>query len=156
VKNKNVDFDCNDCEFNEICHEFDLDCIYQNRNNSIQYKLTRPIEMFLSIVLTLYGFILLLPYHTLQSHGYDIVLSLAREEVWGTVCFSLGIIQFLVINLVKIKFIKALSLAVSAFVWSFIGSMFLVNDIIVGTMNTACTTYLSLAGLSFYTAYRLR
>lgn len=150
-------FNCDKCELFEICEAYDdIDCIYAKRNNSKNDKSNYSREFFLGIVLTLFGFVLLLPYDTLKSHGYGLLLHVASEGVWGSFCFIVGIFQLYSTFMIKSRFIKILTLSLETFIWSFIGTMFLVNDLAIGnTMNTACTTYLSLAGLALYTARKL-
>lgn len=152
---------CDVCELHDICIEHDnFECIYAKRctAKNDDDKHTKPIGIFLALVLTLYGFILLLPYDTLVAHGYWYILRIANENTWGGICFAVGLIQFYSVFITKKKFIKVLSLSLQTFIWSFIGTMFLVNDIAFSdnTINTAFATYLCLAGLSLYTARRLR
>jgi hypothetical protein len=155
----NIDdyFHCDDCELYNLCKENSrLHCTISNTCDLNSGVSCTPIETFLGIISTLFGTVLLLPFDTFQSHAYHTLVELADEYIWGAVCLFVGILQLLTVIINKRRFFKVLSLTLQAFIWSFVGTMLLVNDLILGgTLNTGVTTYLTIAGLALYTAYRL-
>ena len=112
----------------------------------------RPIETFLIILTVVFGFVLLMPTHTFDNRAYATMNSLASENVWALISLSIATTQFFSM-VYKNKKMKIISLCLVSFFWSFIGSMFFINDIVTGTLNTAFGTYLCIAGFSLWLSY---
>lgn len=149
---------CEDCELSNLCIiDKRVNCMISSNCNSKKKASCTPIGMFLGIISMLFGTVLLFPYHTFDNNElYTAMYKVSTEEKWGIVCFLLGLFQIYITNTPKRKNLKIISLSLQTFLWTFIGTMFLINDLILGhSLNVAFTTYLSLAGLSLYTAYKM-
>jgi hypothetical protein len=155
---RNSCFNCDDCELQGVCNSVaSSNCIFEIGCKMKKSASCFPIQIFLGVIATLFGIVLLLPYHTFKSHAYLTMLQIANENIWGMTCLMVGLFQLYVILTSKSKIFMVISLSLQAFVWSFVGTMLLVNDLILGnTINTGFTTYMTIAGLALYTSYRLR
>lgn len=113
----------------------------------------KPIETFLIAHMMTFGIVLLLPNNTFDSPLYKNMAFIAKEEYWGILCVLIALFQLLSMMLDK-KRMKIISLSATTFIWSSIGTMFLVEGITRGVFSTG-VTYLVIAILSLWLSYKI-
>jgi hypothetical protein len=111
----------------------------------------RPIEAYLILKALIFGIILLTPFQTFSNLAYEPMEQLASEWVWGLACILLAVFQFFAMIFDKKK-AKIISLSLTAFLWSFIGCMFLISCFNSGIVNTG-VVYIVDALFALWLAY---
>ena len=113
----------------------------------------KPIETFLIAHMMSFGVVLLLPNDTFASPLYRNMAYIAPEEYWGMLCIFISLFQ-LFSMLHDEKALKITSLIATSFIWSSIGTMFLIEGIVTGVYSTGIT-YLCVAILSLWLSYKI-
>lgn len=112
-----------------------------------RYKF-RPIETFLSGYLATYGLTFLAPAQTFSNPAYNTMKNIASEEYWGVLFVLVALIQ-LAGMLKNNKNMKLIGLSLSIFLWSSVGTMFILGSISTGVLVTG-VNYIWLALLSLF------
>jgi len=116
-----------------------------------------PIELFFAVHIFLLGIILMLPTKTMSSVGHDLESILNQSDInfaMGLLCVVIGLVQFFLL-LKKRDRHKALMLSINVFVYSYIGTIYL----IFGLSNQSYDSrfiYIFVSGLVLWLAYTIR
>lgn len=108
----------------------------------------KPIETFLIGYLATYGLTFLAPKETFSNPVYNTMKNIANEEYWGILFLLVALIQ-LIAMLENNSNLKIFGLSLSIFLWSSVGTMFVLNSITTGVISTG-VNYMWLAVLSLF------
>lgn len=113
----------------------------------------KPIETYFIVHMMTFGLILLYPSNTFSNPVYHTMSLIAKEEYWGVLCVLISLIQ-LFSMLIENRNMKIISLSLTTFLWSSIGTMFLIESVITNLWNTGIT-YICIAGFALWLAHTI-